>query len=273
MKCRWHMGRQALTYCALAFIITWTIAFATYCLFKKGELSVYELNLYHALGATGPTVAALCTTYYFYGLQGLNKLLGKLKPRLPKKKVLWVMFSPLLFFVLGLLVQRLIRNRWFDFEGFATENWVSYGAVLFWLLPLVTYAFFEEVGWRGFLLPHLQSKLSAWHSTIYLTGIWALWHLPFFFYRFDFSGPISIGFLFGLFVGAIILTYIYNSSRGVLYPAIVFHLLNNICSGFDKQILVAVLSTGFVFLAVTIYKTYGKLNLSDSERIKNYFIE
>lgn len=145
--------------------------------------------------------------------------------------------------------------------------------LIIWLLPLMTYSILEEIGWRGFLLPHLQEKYNAWKATIFLTIIWALWHIPFLFYRFDFSPGISIGFFFGIFVGAIILTSIYNSSRGLLIPAMLFHFLNNLCSEFDKEIIVAVLSTGFVIIAVFIYKKYGQESLSETYRTQNYFLE
>ena len=118
------------------------------------------------------------------------------------------------------------------------------------MLPLLAYAFFEEIGWRGFLLPHLQEKYAAWTATLYLTVIWALWHTPFFFYRFEWSLFISVGFFFSLLVGALLLTAIYNDSRGYLGGTMLFHFLNNLCSAFEKEIVVAVLSVGFVFLAV-----------------------
>lgn len=267
------MRYQVLTYCAVAYAITWTIAFGIYGFYAKGALTAHELNLYHSCGAIGPTIAAFIATYFFYGTKGLKNLLARLLPRLPNKKTLWLVLSPVVFFGLGILVYRIFKNEWFDFKAFASENWSSTNVTIVWLLPLVTYAFFEEIGWRGFLLPHLQEKYNAWQSTIYLSGIWALWHLPFFFYRFDFSIFISVGFLFGLFVGALILTSIYNSNKGYILPAILFHFLNNLFSGFDKEILVAVLSTGFIFIAINIYKTYGILNLSNNERTKNYFVK
>jgi membrane protease YdiL (CAAX protease family) len=155
---------------------------------------------------------------------------------------------------------------------FAKLNWSSINPFIIWLLPLLTYSIFEEIGWRGFLLPHLQSQYNAWKSTIILTVIWAIWHLPFFFYRFDFSIGISVGFFFGIFVGSIILTCIYNSSKGFLFPAITFHFLNNFCSEFDKEIIVAVLSTGFIFIAIYIFKKLGTDNLSLTDRQRNYFI-
>jgi membrane protease YdiL (CAAX protease family) len=170
------------------------------------------------------------------------------------------------------LIYPLIKSTFFDFDNFIYINWNTTNSFIIWLFPSITYAFFEEIGWRGFLLPHLQDTFSAWKSTIILTIIWALWHFPFFFYRFDFSIGISIGFFFGIFVGSIILTSLYNSNRGALLPVILFHFFNNLCSEVDKEIIVAVLSTGFVFMSIYIFKKLGKTNLSNTSRQINYFI-
>jgi CAAX protease family protein len=37
---------------------------------------------------------------------------------------------------------------------------------------------FEEIGWRGYVLPLLQRQYTPLVSSIILGGIWALWHLP-----------------------------------------------------------------------------------------------
>jgi membrane protease YdiL (CAAX protease family) len=264
------MKKKILIYCLIAYGITWVIAFGIYLLFKNGDLNAYQLNLYHSWAAVGPAIAAVITTFSFYGTAGLKKLFDKLKPSIPNKRGTWYILSPVLFFVFGLVIYRIANHRWYNFEMFGRSNWASSRALLVWALPLFTYAIFEEIGWRGFLLPHLQEKYTAWRSTFYLTIIWALWHLPFFFYRFDFSLFMSIGFLFGIFVGSIILTSIYNSSKGFLVSVMLFHFVNNLCSMFDKELIAAVMSTGFVFLAISIYRKYGRLNLSEMARTGNY---
>lgn len=265
------MKKQILTYSLIAYSITWLIAFGIFFLFEKGELSRYQLNLFHSFAAIGPTIGALVTTYLFYGKEGVLKLIDKLRFIIPTKKSLLFILSPLLFFVVGLFVYRAVNDDWYSFQNFIEDNWSSYKVFLVWILPLLAYAIFEEIGWRGFLLPLLQQKYNAWIATIYLTLIWALWHIPFFFYRFDFSLSISFGFFLGIFVGSLILTSIYNSNKGFLIPVILFHFLNNFFSGFDKEIIVAVLSTGFVIIAIYIYKKFGKINLSERERTRNYF--
>ena len=40
-------------------------------------------------------------------------------------------------------------------------------------------AFFEEVGWRGWLLPRLAGRLGARRAVVATAMIWALWHVPF----------------------------------------------------------------------------------------------
>jgi hypothetical protein len=78
------------------------------------------------------------------------------------------------------------------------------------------------------------------------------------------------GFFFGIFVGAIILTAIFNLSGGRVLAAIIFHLTNNVASAFDKDYIVAEVSTGFVILATYLLIKYKPKNLSDGERVKNY---
>lgn len=267
------LTRKILVYTGIAYAITWIIAFGIYFLFKGGYITGYQLNLYHSFAAIGPSIGAVIASYIFYGREGVGKLLSKIRlPSLPRKEKFFLL-SPIIFFLIGLPVHAAITSEWYSFTRFAIVNWASFDSLIVWLLPLLTYAFFEEIGWRGFLLPHLQDKYTAWTSTIILAIIWALWHTPFFFYRFNFSVGISIGFFFGIFVGAIIMTSIYNSSRGFLIPAMLFHFLNNLCSEFDKEIIVAVLSTGFVFMAVYIFKTLGKPDLSTIGRQRNYFAQ
>ena len=40
-------------------------------------------------------------------------------------------------------------------------------------------AFFEEVGWRAWLLPRFVARLGERHGAVASAGIWAAWHVPF----------------------------------------------------------------------------------------------
>ena len=102
----------------------------------------------------------------------------------------------------------------------------------------------EELGWRGLALPLLQRRFSPFVASLVLGVIWAVWHLPAFF----FSTPMS-GFSFGTwFLGVmaitLIVTAMFNASRGSLLVAYLFHwmLMNPItpdAQPWDSVILAA----------------------------------
>jgi len=51
-------------------------------------------------------------------------------------------------------------------------------------------------------------------ATFVLSLFWSLWHILIFFYRIEFGLGQVTGFLVGLFAGAILLTFLYNSTKG-----------------------------------------------------------
>lgn len=268
------IARQLWTYGSLAYAITWGIVLGLYALHTRGCITRTELDLYYTFGALGPPVGAIATAFLFYGKKGAGALLGTFSPSRLERRSLLLALSPLLLFVAGLLVHLLLAGAPFSFEttkkAFGLTTPASY---LGWALPFITYALCEEIGWRGFALPHLQSQYSALASTTILALIWAFWHAPMFLFRFDFSIGISIGFFFGLFVGAIILTSIFNLSRGSTLAAVIFHLANNISSAFDKEYIVATVSTGFVIIALYLLVRFRGENLADKERVGNYLAQ
>jgi membrane protease YdiL (CAAX protease family) len=46
------------------------------------------------------------------------------------------------------------------------------------LIPLA--ALGEELGWRGFALPRLQSRIGPLSASLVIGVIWAAWHLPYY---------------------------------------------------------------------------------------------
>lgn len=89
-------------------------------------------------------------------------------------------------------------------------------------------AVFEEPGWRGFLLPRLQLRFSPLMATILVWLPWAVWHLPL-----DFTRPrwILLGILEtrgpALLLASILITWLYNRSRGALLSPVLFHAAMN----------------------------------------------
>lgn len=268
------MTRQLWAYGSIAYGITWAIVLGLHALHTRGDITRDEMNLYYNFGALGPLLGAMIAAFLLYGRKGIRSLFGTLSlSRLDRRSFLLAL-SPLLLFAIGWLVHLLLAGTPFSFETTKKEfGLTTTASYLGWAIPFITYALFEEIGWRGFALPHLQERHSAFTSAAILAAIWGLWHAPMFLTRFDFSIGIGIGFFFGIFVGTIILTSIFNLSQGSTLAAIIFHFTNNIASAFDKEYIVATVSTGYVVIAVHLVVVFRTKDLADRKRVGNYFLQ
>ncbi len=102
----------------------------------------------------------------------------------------------------------------------------------------------EEIGWRGLALPLLQRRFAPIWAGLILGLIWGLWHVP----AFLLSGTQQSAWSFTpFFVGSVaisvILTPLFNSSRGsILLPALFhFQLINPVwpdAQPYDTYLLV-----------------------------------
>ena len=106
----------------------------------------------------------------------------------------------------------------------------AYGAVMF-LNNLFFTAFFEEPGWRGFLLPRLQHKFSPLWASLLVWLPWALWHAPLDVTRLRLhmwtpAYYIEARVIF-LIPITIIMTWIYNRSGGNILSTVIFHAAMN----------------------------------------------
>jgi len=132
------------------------------------------------------------------------------------------------FFITAMIVYSM-GSPTVTLSGFGTNSeFPQLSIVGYFLLNLFTFGFGEEIGWRGYVLPALQSRYNAFVATLFLTIGWACWHLPAFLYRpsyssMDLSG--IIGFFISMFAGSILLTWLYNSTKGSILIVALFHTL------------------------------------------------
>ena len=148
----------------------------------------------------------------------------------------WILLgalAPLMLFEVARLAGRA--------SGQPVPSWTALGQVNFlpdlgfgaWALWLVANGWGEELGWRGFALPRLQRSHSALGSSVLLSVAWAGWHLPAFFYVPSYAAlglRVLPGFFIGILAGAIVLTWLYNSSHGSVLAVVFWHASFNYVS-------------------------------------------
>lgn len=269
-------------YIFLAFSISW-ITFVTLALnhhqiiflFPDDAEHARTQDLWHSFGGLGPIIAAVIVILIFYGRIGWRQFLSGYSIQKLNAKGWLLTFSPIIIFALAIVSRYVIMREWMDLPEFFHRNKLNQPLNLFaWCLPLLFYGFGEEGGWRGFLLPALQSKHAAFKATIILTVIWASWHIPTFYYRYNLHGVDLIGFLLGVFAGAIWLTFLFNYTKGSILAVSIWHLTFNLVSmiGKDDALLSAIMSTAVMLLGAFVLIRYKAMNLSPLEKTSFYGI-
>jgi hypothetical protein len=87
----------------------------------------------------------------------------------------------------------------------------------------------EEPGWRGYALARLQDRYSALVASLILGVLWGVWHLPFFFIKGteQETTPFFL-FVLSIIASSILITWVYNHTKGSVLLALLFHNAVNI---------------------------------------------
>ena len=176
------------------------------------------------LGSLVPSTVAIVLVALIHGRRGVRSLLGRLvKWRVGLRWYAVVLILPLLA-PLGLGVSILLGGR-------APTVDSSVIAVLFGFVFSIFpgSALGEELGWRGFALPHLQDGHSALAAALILGPIWGSWHLPLFLIGNE-SRPLVLfpAFVLSTIAMSVLLSWIYNSTAGSLLLVVLFHATANL---------------------------------------------
>lgn len=174
------------------------------------------------LAVYAPAIAAFIVITYSVGREGLQRYLARLL--LWRCSLAWYGFLivgiPLLYFGGSALKGNLFSE---PFPFSSLQSLIVASALMAIKGPV------EEFGWRGVALPLLQRKFSPIWAGLILGVIWGFWHLP----AFLLSGtPQSAWTFTPFFAGSVavsvIVTALFNASRGSILLAALFHFqLNN----------------------------------------------
>jgi uncharacterized protein len=176
-----------------------------------------------------------------------------------------VAFSPILVSLTAVIIY-----HYFDPQAGQTANLPGFSFLAgFLLISLITGAMGEELGWRGFALPWLQTRFNALGASLILGVIWGLWHLPLWFTG---MGYEEVSFWLFAWVGiamTIIITWICNSTNGNMVLVTLFHMSYNFGMGLIGEVwsipmnkIIAYSAIVFTFYMIVVLIVNGPSKLS-----------
>jgi membrane protease YdiL (CAAX protease family) len=216
---------RPLRYALLALALTW-VAWVPLLLHAHG-MSVPGGQAWHFFGCLGPLASAFLVVALEHGRPGCRALARSIIKWPGRRALLVALLGPVTLLLAGLVTSRLLGGEWLDVRRLGTSSefpgmrpW-TYGPA-----ALLFFGFGEEVGWRGYLIPVLQERLTPVHAALVFVPFWALWHAPLFFGGTNMGtmGAAAIaGWIGSLTVGSVLLSWLYNTGRGSVLPVALFH--------------------------------------------------
>lgn len=209
----------------IAFGIAWGIL-ASYVFFPEQMTGLFgELTGLHPLfflAVYSPAIAAFSVIIYHTGLKGFRSYLSRF--------LLWrCSLSWYIFMIIGIPVVFIVGSA---IKGNLCEDLYSFSSIRSLLTALLLTALkgpIEEFGWRGLALPLLQRKIAPIWAGLVLGIIWGFWHMPAFLLSGTPQGNWSfMPFFLGSVALSVIVTPLFNTSRGsILLPALFHFFINN----------------------------------------------
>ena len=96
---------------------------------------------------------------------------------------------------------------------------------------------------------------------MFLAAAWAGWHVPFFAYRYDFAGPMTVvGFLVSMLAGAFWLTFLYMRTGGSVPAVASWHVMWNVVNlGLEgaSDLVIGVMNAGVMVLGFAVVPFLG----------------
>ena len=211
-----HIG---FLFVLLTYIFTWSVEIPV-ALNKYGYAAINISKGLQTICTLSPGIVALILTAIFFKKDGLRTLLKAVVKWRVKFK--WYFIVTILGIALCGL--SLLLFNWT--YGQINNPDPAYNFLFYFILILPLSALWEEMGWRGFLLPILQEKYTPLKASIIIGIVWGLWHLPIYL-AINPYGDKTIDFFLFMFIGcfalSIISTWLYNSTKGSLLICILFH--------------------------------------------------
>jgi membrane protease YdiL (CAAX protease family) len=200
------------------------------------------------LGGFGPALAAIVLIALMEGQEGLRHLLTQVFVwRVNPFLYLFVLTLPLAGVLAVIVLYALSGDTVSRFQ--VLVNWLSSIRHHIGILALtITFGGFvvvgEELGWRGFVLPKLQTRHTDLVASLIVGLVWGLWHIPNLWPFQPNREPADLLFFMAdIIVISIIYTWLYARSHESLFLICLFH------ASYDTMVMYA--SATIPFLRAT----------------------
>lgn len=238
----------------LAYALTWIpwIA-AAYYSYQQG-MATYSYTFF-SLGGFGPFVSALVFIWrsrcHALKRDFLDRLVDPRKFNLPYLTIT-LLLAPCVSYVAVLISEHFGRP--------ASQLTIA-PPMLAWIPLMFVGPSLEELGWRGYGMDALRSKLGMLRATILFGVLWALWHAPMFLinhtYQHDLwlMSPIYvINFFVGTIPLAVVANWLYYKHNRLILAAILFHcVFDAVAESFNiEQFTKCIVTVAFLSVAVVI---------------------
>jgi hypothetical protein len=250
-----------LSFFLLTFGITWGLGAIAIPFLEQIQRIFGEPgpgNILWNIAVYSPAISAFIVIGINYGFKGIRAYLRRfLHWRVGVKWYLMVLLGIPGIYVFTSLLTHLIIGTAIKYHFSPWYMAIPTGISMIIINPGAV----EEIGWRGFALPLLQSRFNALKASLILGLIWAVWHLPAFLLS-PYEGvslPIWFTSVFGF---SVILTFIYNGTRGSIPLVFLSHWLIN--DPFQLRIyshdqLIVTITILFIALIITLIVGYKNL--------------
>jgi len=213
----------------------------------------------------GPGLAAILVTLLTAGRAGLRALFRPLRTwRVGLHWYLVTLFFPAAIWLAGRAMDTLLGATYTLRSPLA-----SFGPQAALMLPvLILFAFpsalGEELGWRGFALPHLQNRYTALVASVVLGLFWGLWHIPTLIAQGALDSSIgAIGLsMVATIPLAVLYTWLFNNTGQSLLLVWLFHTSDAITQYLLPRLLTATDDLLILGAAVLVVILAGPTHLS-----------
>ena len=236
-------------YLLLTFLITY-ISWGVIAVFTEVKNTTFGssiiLYILYIIGVVGPAIAGIIVSKVSDSKRDFRNFLKSCYQ--PPKNLTWYVLIIVMVLILSLLPYFISGG-----EQIGSAKYILLQIPLFILIGGL-----EEIGWRGFMLRELTKRLPAIISTLLVSIVWIIWHLPLFYIIGTYQNEYLNILIFSVNVisFSLLLSTIYYKTNSIFLCIMAHAFCNSVLNVFiSNQSLLAEMSA--LLFSLIIYSIFA----------------